>query len=214
MAEKAAPKAEEGAAPVKKKKPLLLIIIAVVVLALAGGGAWFFLGKKADGEDDEEKAEAPHGAPVFVTLEPFTVNLAPAEGESKSEHYLQVGIDLEVSGKEIEERIKTSMPKIKSNIVLLLTSKTPSDLANTDGKNQLREEIAVVVNKAIGVKVAAGAVEAAAGSEDAKPAEGEKAEGEKAAEGDEDKPKKKKKKVKAPAFEGVSEVLLTSFIIQ
>jgi flagellar protein FliL len=200
----------------KKKKPILLIAIVAVVLLLGGGGAAFFLlgGKNDKGEDHAEEAAEEHAkAPVYVTLDPFTVNLT-SEG---SERFLQVGIDLKVSGPEIVDKVKLHLPEIKNGVLLLLTSKRVEDLSGIEGKNTLREEIRDIVNKATGYykappvpkpsidKTDATGEEkhAEEKNDEAKPAE-EKPTEEKAAE---------KPVAKAPKV-GVLDVLLTSFVIQ
>lgn len=184
-----AEKAEEAPAQGGKKKKTLLIIIAVLVLLAAGGGAayWFLVKQKhADKEGEpteEQKAEEAAKAkpPVFITLDPFTVNLL----SEASDRYLQVGIDLKVSGADVSDKIKAHLPEIRNGVLLLLTSKRVEDLASAEGKNLLREEIRDAVNRPIGFFREAPAA----------PAEG-------------DKPAPK------PPQAGVLDVLLTSFVIQ
>jgi len=88
-----APAAAAGAPPPKKSK-MLLIVIAVVVVALAGGGggAWLFLRAKSHDAPPAEHAAPVKKPPVFVTLEPFVVNLIPENGD----HYLQIGLVYQV----------------------------------------------------------------------------------------------------------------------
>lgn len=173
----------EGAAPKggKKKKIVLIAIVALVVLLAAGAAAFLFLGKKKGHKADDEAAEAAKAKPpVFVTLEPFTVNLT----SEASDRYLQVGIDLKVSGPEIGDKIKIHLPEIRNGILLLLTSKRVDDLVTLEGKNQLREEIRDVVNRPLGLF-----------REPPAAPEGEKSE-------------------RKPPDTGVVDVLLTSFVIQ
>jgi flagellar FliL protein len=161
---------EAGAGAGKKKKILLIVIILVVVLAAGGGAAWFFLGGKkkskghgkADAEHAEQSADGSHDSgededepeddshakpPVFVTLEPFTVNLA----SEASDRYLQVGIDLKVAAPDVAEKIKVHLPEIRNGILLILTSKKVDELGKVEGKNQLRIDIRDAVNKPIGM---------------------------------------------------------------
>jgi len=58
---------------VRKKGLLIGVLVAVVVLAAGGGGAWFLLHHKSDEHSAQAKPSAP---PIFVTLEPFVVNMA------------------------------------------------------------------------------------------------------------------------------------------
>lgn len=157
--------AEEAteAAPKKKNKKLLIIIVAVVlVLAIGGGAAFMFMKKGADEHaDDEEVAEesakpkkekekekkkdGKEHAPVFVNLEPFTVNLAPETGEQ----YLQVVLAVELEDPAAEAHLKGVMPKIRNNITLLLSSKKASELQTKEGKEQLAEALKDEINSAI-----------------------------------------------------------------
>lgn len=159
MAKDAKP-AEDGAeAPKKKSKKLLIIILVVVlVLVLGGGAAAFFLLKKADPEEgDEEVAEEvvkpkkkekkkeAHAVPVFINLDPFTVNLVPEAGDQ----YLQVALSLELEDATEEAALKTQMPKIRNNLTLLLSSRKASELLPKEGKEQLAEALRDEINSII-----------------------------------------------------------------
>ena len=159
MAKDAKP-AEEGAeAPPKKSKKMLIIILAaVLVVVLAGGGAAFFLLKKTDNPEDEEAAEETakpskkkagkkekEAPPVFINLEPFTVNLVPEAGDQ----YLQVVLALELDDAHAEGDLKLRMPKVRNNITLLLSSKKASELLPKEGKEKLAESLKDEINGVI-----------------------------------------------------------------
>ena len=133
---KAPAEAVAPAAPSKKKRKLLLIIIAaVVLLAGAGAGAWFFL---VDGAADEQGESKPPSKPaVFLPLDQFTVNLQPEDGQQ----FLQVSMTLKVADQTVADAIKAQMPEVRSRVLLLLSSKKPSQLISLEGKNKLAEEI-------------------------------------------------------------------------
>jgi len=135
------------------KKKLIIIVVAVLVLALAGGGAaWFFLkGDSSDEHAQEEKspkksAKKPAkkaGPPVYVPVDQFTVNLQPENGDQ----YLQLAVTLQASSLEESEVIKTNMPKLRSRILLLLSSKHASEINTPEGKEQLSKDIMHAVNQ-------------------------------------------------------------------
>lgn len=135
---KADSKAEaSAAAPAGASKKKLIIIIAaalVTVLALGGGAAWFFLGGKKDSHKEEVRKAV---VPVFLPMESFTVNLQPETGDQ----YLQINFTLQVNGNDQVELIKTNMPKVRSRMLMLLSSKRASELISSDGKQQLAAEI-------------------------------------------------------------------------
>lgn len=135
-----------------KKKSKLVLIVTMLLLGVGGGGAWYFMNSEertdaastnAPTETEASKSSKP---PVFVPIETFTVNLQ-SEGEDQ---FLQVGLSLKVIDSDTEEAIKKNMPEIRSNILLLLSSKKASDLNHTDGKKKLSGEILNVVNQIIG----------------------------------------------------------------
>lgn len=136
--------AEGAAAEPKKKGKLLIIIVAlIVVLAGAGAAAWFMLSNKGGEEGDEDgktAKETKHQSakpPVFVNLEPFTVNLQPEQGEQ----YLQVVAALKVDDAHAGDTVKQYMPELRHRILLLLSSKKPSELSSMQGREALAEEI-------------------------------------------------------------------------
>ena len=71
--------------------------------------------------------------PVFVPLDPFTVNLADKE----SERYAQVGITLEIEDAKFGDQLKLYMPAIRNNILMVLAHKRSSDLLERSGKEKL-----------------------------------------------------------------------------
>jgi flagellar protein FliL len=154
----AKPEAAEGEAPKGgKKKLMIIIVVAVLVLAIGGGAAFFMMSKKkhAEGEDGEEEAAHheppkvkvdPSKPPVFVPLEQFTVNLAPEEGE----HFLQATMILRVADPKVGDSLKLYMPELKHRILMILSSKKPSDLTSVDGREQLADEVKEEANDILG----------------------------------------------------------------
>lgn len=158
---KEAKAAEEGAAeaPKKSKKLLIIILAVVLLLVLGGGGAAFLLLKKNahDGEDEEaaeetvkpkkkeKKKDGKEQPPIFINLDPFTVNLTPETGDQ----YLQVVLSLELDDVTAEPMLKAQMPKIRNNVTLMLSGKKASELLPREGKEKLAEELKDTMNSVI-----------------------------------------------------------------
>ncbi|MFZ5455669.1 MAG: flagellar basal body-associated FliL family protein [Pseudomonadota bacterium] len=174
MAKAAATPDEAGAdAPKKKGNKMLVIIIALLVVVILGGAAAFFMmgGSHAEeGEDGEEVvAEDDHDAaakeakkaklkkkkdaeakglpPVFVELDPFTVNLQP---ETAVDQYLQVKATLRVDEQPAADNLKAYMPEIRHRVLMLLSGKKASELGSAEGREQLAEDIKHAVNAIVG----------------------------------------------------------------
>ncbi|MYM35270.1 flagellar basal body-associated protein FliL [Duganella sp. FT94W] len=126
------------------KKLIIIIVAAVLLLGGAGGGAaWFFMHGKADAEehDDAPKKKKSKKAvkPEYVPVEPFTVNLQP--GEDGADQYLQIAFTLQVGGVEEATAVKDNMAKVRSRMLLLLSSKHATEINTPAGKIQLAKEI-------------------------------------------------------------------------
>ena len=190
--------ATDAAPPAKGKKKLIIMAgggVLVVVLALV---AFLMLGKKPP-PDEEAAADAdakpaaaavpkfdPKAVPIFVPLDPFTVNLADRDAE----RYAQVGITLEIGDAQLGERIKVYMPAIRNNILMAIADKTAADLSTREGKAALAEKVKRETSKALGFEVEA------------------------EEEPEEETTAKKKKKKRAPAPLPINNVHFSNFIIQ
>ena len=158
--------AADAPAPAKGGKKKLIIIIAAAVLLLGGGaGAFLMLKKKpvdeegADGghaaaQPEKPKAKAktkhdPKHPPTFVPLDPFTVNLADRD----SDRYAQVAVTLEVEDAKVGDELKTFMPAVRNNILMLLSHKTSAQLLEKEGKAKLADEIRRETARALGIDV-------------------------------------------------------------
>ena len=195
-----APAAEEAAPKGGgSKKKLIIILAAVLVLVLGGGGAALLLLKKKppaeDGEDgDATEEHAPKAKahaksdhpPTFVPLDPFTVNLADKEVD----RFAQIGITLQVEDPKFADQIKAYMPAIRSNVLMVLSHKTATELLTREGKDQLAKDIMREAVRPMGIELD--------DDEDAHAT---------------DAPKKKKKK-KAHVESPISQVLFSNFIVQ
>jgi flagellar FliL protein len=190
-----------------KKKLVLMVAVAAIVLGGGGVGALVYMKKQkaaaeaaAAEEGDADAAPVKHEKkkdkaekPVFVPMDPFVVNLA----DHDADRYAQIGIVLEVPDEHAGEEIKTYLPAIRNNILLLLAHKSSADLSGGEGKELLAKQIRREALRAMGEEVdedeaAAPAVEGASATA----------------------PAKKKKKAAADDNAPIRSVQFSSFIIQ
>lgn len=200
MAQSAKPAAKKPEDPTVQKKSgkKLVIIAGVALLVIAAGAAgWFFSKGKSGEQHVEEVKVAPPKTPIFVPLEPFTVNL---RNEQNGDQYLQLGLSMKVFEMEIEAKIKTSLPEIRSKILQLLTTKTASELLTAEGKTRLVKEIMTMSNTVIGISnLPAPSMPASAPAADPQAASA---------------PVAAPAPIKPAELKGIVDVLFTSFIIQ
>jgi len=170
-------------APVTRRPKKKLIVIGAMVLALVlalGAGAVFFLKQRAAhaaaaaaAEEDAASPEtatagtpgaAVKGAPFYLPLDPFIVNLADREAD----RYAQIGITFEVENSMTGDQIKAYMPAIRNAVLMILANKTSKDLLNREGKEQLALEIQREAVRPMGIEIAGPEpVTTAAGASDA-----------------------------------------------
>lgn len=146
MAKPEKPVEVEEAAPPKKSKKKLFIIIGIVFVLLGGGGAaaWFLT--QGGGQDQKEEHAEPATPPVFLPLETFTVNLQGGE------QYLQTDITLQVADEAEVETLKLHMPRIRSRLLSLLSSKSAESLITEADKKKLVQEILAQVKQPLSPK--------------------------------------------------------------
>ncbi|HOG16751.1 MAG: flagellar basal body-associated protein FliL [Syntrophaceae bacterium PtaU1.Bin231] len=136
---------QQSQQPETKKKGSLVkwIIIGfaalVVVGALAGGGAFFYF--KMTGDRKAAPAQQP-AAGIFWPMDPFIVNLVDNNGE----RYLKVIMQLEVSDQAAVAELDVFKPKLRDNILDLLSVKSYKELIDVGGKQRLRDEIVMRLN--------------------------------------------------------------------
>ena len=152
--------ATEQAAPKKSRKMLLIVLILLLIfLIILVGAVVLLLMLKNKDHTETSSAEAPAAVqqaytapvdlskpPTFITLDPFTVNLRPDEGN----HYLQAIIVMRVADAKTAENLKGFMPEIRHRINILLSSKLPSELADPEGREELAHTIVDQVNETLG----------------------------------------------------------------
>ena len=206
----------DGAPPKKGKKKLIIIVAAALILLGGAGGGYFFMAKKkaeaaaaAAAEEDTEEAapvkkaakDGPKGAPTYVPLDAFVVNLADKE----SDRFAQIGVTLQVDDTKVADEMKVYMPAIRNGILMVLAHKTSEQLLKRSGKEALAEEIMREAARPMGIEV--------------HDPNDEEAVSHKEADNDEDEApakasKKKKKKKRKPVHNPITNVHFSTFIIQ
>ena len=141
--------------PEKKKGGISLIVVIVLVLLAGGGGAagvWFLGPKKAAAAGTEQAAESPAhgeaahdehgeakkkpaGAAEYSAIDPtFVVNTA----DEDTQHYLQTDVQVMSHDPAVADQIKTHMPRIRNNLILLFSAQRCADVRDRAGREKLQ----------------------------------------------------------------------------
>ena len=148
------------------RRPKKLIVIGAAVLAgvlALGAGTIVVLKQRAahasaaaDEDATSPEASTPaaaaavKGAPFYLPLDPFIVNLADREAD----RYLQIGVTFELDSSMTGDQIKAFMPAIRNAVLMILANKTSKDLLSREGKEQLALEIQREAVRPMGIEIA------------------------------------------------------------
>ena len=161
MAEKEKKEDSKDAKEVKpaaggSKKLLMVVIILLVLVLVAVGGlaAYMYMNAKhaapadaaaaqAEEAHAAEKKKKKEGPPVFEKLEPFVVNLGGGGA------MLQIELQAELADEAAVAKLKSYLPKIRSALILLLSSKSEEELHSADGKVKLKAQIKKIINESM-----------------------------------------------------------------
>ncbi len=141
---------EEGKKkPVRGSNKSLLIIIGILVLSLAGGIFAYMhfagsKGKSAEAKNEEKKAPAKT---VLIALDPFVVNLA------EQGRFLKVAMQFELGDAANQPLVAEKTPQLRDAIITLVSSKSVDAVSSPEGKFQLKDELLLRANLAIGKEI-------------------------------------------------------------
>ncbi|MDV6319165.1 flagellar basal body-associated protein FliL [Chromohalobacter sp. HP20-39] len=132
--------AKSESATNKRGKSLWLIGLLLVLFSVGSSiGVYLLMDSRQEASANEkpsEPEEAP--APIFVKIEPFTVNL---QHDEYSNRLLYVGLSLQVGDKKTKEILQQYMPEVRSRLLMLLSSQEAEVLIKPEGKQRLANQI-------------------------------------------------------------------------
>lgn len=117
----------------------IIVAVAVVILGAGGFAGWYYYTSGSGGGQGEAVVQTPG----IWSLGSMVVNLMDDNGE----RYLKTTIQIEVSSQECVEELTLLKPKVVDSILVLLSSKNYKEIAGFEGKQGLRDEIAVRLNR-------------------------------------------------------------------
>jgi len=149
---------------------IILLVNGLLLLIGIGVGVFMFMGgeeESADGADMEvlEDAEGVEGSqskkskgtPIYVPLHPaFVVNFENQEQVA----FLQVDIQIMTYDSSVESALKTHMPAVRNELLLLLGGKQYHEINTREGKRALSQEAIQVMQEVLKNAGAASSIEA------------------------------------------------------
>lgn len=131
--------------PTTSRKPslkviLLLVFLAALAIGAAAGATWYL--------SNQRQADAAGGpvlpaAPIFVAVEPVTVNLQP-NGRAR---FLHAGITLKLPDAKSQTLVTEYLPEIRSRLLTVLSNRASDALITPEDKAKLAAEIMESLNQ-------------------------------------------------------------------
>ncbi|MDR2892083.1 MAG: flagellar basal body-associated FliL family protein [Deltaproteobacteria bacterium] len=147
--------------PRKKKGKKKWIFLLLLLLIIGGGGFGAYklgfldgvLGAVSSAPEQETTAEGstttietPTSNLRTASLAPFVANLADPLGN----RYIRMTLEVEVLSPEVINELKVQNPRIRDAMIMLLSSKTYTELSTQAGKLRLKNEILDRINQVLG----------------------------------------------------------------
>ena len=104
------------------------------------------MGESGAGGPTQAEKEAAKEPLTVLAMDPFIVNLADPSGK----RYLKLSLTIDCKNEETRKLLEGQMPKIRNDLLLLLTSKSYANISTMDGKIRLRNEVLLKINAALG----------------------------------------------------------------
>jgi flagellar FliL protein len=129
---------EKESAP--KSRTLRIVLFSLLALGLAGGagGAYYYLSHKPASTEAVVKVEEP----IFVALEPFTVNLQPG-GRNR---FLHIALTLKMTDPKSQSQVMQYLPEVRSRVLTVLSNREGETLVKPEDKARLSAEIMAALN--------------------------------------------------------------------
>lgn len=142
-------KAEKTTRPKKSNKGLF-IVIGIIVVALAGGIAVYsllFSGKGGESSPETKHELKKDTKTSLIALESFVLNLA------EQGRFLKVTMQFEIADQANLPTVTDRTPQLRDAIITLMSSKSAEALSSPEGKLQIKDELLLRANQAVGKDV-------------------------------------------------------------
>ena len=121
----------------------LMILLVLISTAAAGVAIYLVMSDRNDDSGNIQGLQLERQAPIFLKIDPFTVNLADDDFGSR---LLYAGLSLKVGDEETRTILQDHMPQVRSRLLMLFSGKQASELTSPEGKRRLGEEVVAVLS--------------------------------------------------------------------
>ena len=119
----------------------IVVFFGVVILGAAGFAGWTYYKTHISGSEKAGSEQIVQKSGIW-SMGSLIVNLMDGNGE----RYLKAVIQIEVSNQDCVLELDLLKPKVTDSILGLLSSKSYKEIAGFEGKQRLKDEIAMRLN--------------------------------------------------------------------
>ncbi|CAG9413379.1 flagellar basal body-associated protein FliL [Providencia alcalifaciens] len=125
----------------KRSNKGLILLFALIALAGAGFGgySWWMTKQEALDTTNGEEKRPNMPQPIFMELEPFTVNLPGLN--NAADRVLYIHITLRLANEKSRKQLHEYLPEVRSRLLLLLSEQQAKNISTHEGKLQLMKDI-------------------------------------------------------------------------
>lgn len=116
-------------------RKLLWIMVGLILLSIVAAGISVYLAwQSGEGSEVEDDLSGERRSPIFVDIEPFTINMQSSRGVS---HLLYVGMTFMVGDAETRAILVDHMPQVRSRLLMQLSAQQADEITSIEGKTAL-----------------------------------------------------------------------------
>ncbi|SEL74122.1 flagellar basal body-associated protein FliL [Halomonas daqiaonensis] len=123
-------------------RKLLWAMMVLLILSSSAAAVALYMVFTQQGSEAQATLNAPETpeqqAPIFLPIEPFTVNLAD---DDYGPRLLYTGLTLKLGDEGSQEILKQHMPQVRSRLLTLFSGKQAGELTSPGGKQRLEEQV-------------------------------------------------------------------------
>lgn len=132
------PGTTKAKSPRRRKTLIILSILLALGAATAAAGYYYFKPAAA-----AAPVVLPPADPIYVALEPLTVNLQPNDRN----RFLHIGVTLKVADAKAQTQVVQYLPEVRSRVLLVLSNRQSELLVTASDKAKLAAEILATLNQ-------------------------------------------------------------------
>lgn len=119
---------------------LLWLMVGLVILSVSVASVAVYLvwESNENAPAEENKAAGERRSPIFVEIEPFTINMTNSRGASR---LLYIGMTFKVGNEVTRDILEEHLPQVRSRLLMRLSDEPVDELTTTEGKRQLGDKL-------------------------------------------------------------------------